>query len=40
MTAEIKFLRRMAKYTWQDYKTNEDIVSEIKIEPFLKAIQN
>jgi hypothetical protein len=25
-SAEIIFMRRMAKYTWQDYKTNEDIL--------------
>jgi hypothetical protein len=24
-SAEIKFVRRTPKYTWQDYKTNEDI---------------
>jgi hypothetical protein len=35
----MKFVRRMAQYTWQDYKTNEDIVSEIKINPVLKTIQ-
>jgi hypothetical protein len=27
MSAEIKVMRRMAKYTWKDYKTNEDILS-------------
>jgi hypothetical protein len=26
----------MAKYTWQDYKTNEDILSELKIKPSCK----
>jgi len=30
----------MAKHTWQDYKTNEDILSEIKINPVKKKIQN
>jgi hypothetical protein len=29
----MKFLRRMAKYKWQVYKTNEDILSELKINP-------
>jgi hypothetical protein len=29
----MKFMRRTAKYTWQDYKTNEDILSELKIKP-------
>jgi hypothetical protein len=28
------------KYTWQDYKTNEDILSEFKINPTVKKIQN
>jgi len=31
---------RMAKYTWQDYKTNEDILSELKNNPGLNKIQN
>jgi hypothetical protein len=26
----------MTKYTWQDYKTNEDILSELKIKPSCK----
>jgi hypothetical protein len=26
----------MAKYTWQDYKINEDILSEHKIKPAVK----
>jgi hypothetical protein len=30
----------MGKYTSQDYKTNEDILSEFKINPILKKIQN
>jgi len=33
-------MRRMAKYTWQDYKTNEDSLSELKINPVVKKIQN
>jgi hypothetical protein len=36
----IKFMRRTAKYTWYDYKTNEDMLSEIKINPIVKIIQN
>jgi len=31
---------RTAKYTWQDYKTNEDISSELKINLVVKKIQN
>jgi len=38
MSVEIKFMRRTAKYTWQDYKTNEDILSELKINPVVKKI--
>jgi len=30
------FMRRMAKYAHQDYKTNEDIISELKINPVVK----
>jgi len=26
--------------TWQDYKTNEDILSELEINPVVKKIQN
>jgi hypothetical protein len=37
--AEIKFMI-MAKYTWKDYKTNVDILSELKMNPVLKKIQN
>jgi len=33
-------MRRMAKYAWHDYKTNEDILSEPKINPGIKKIQN
>jgi len=31
MSAEMKFMRTMAKHTWQDHETNEDILSELKI---------
>jgi hypothetical protein len=31
---------RTAKCTWQDYKTNEDNLSELKINPTVKTIQN
>jgi len=36
----MKCVRRMAKHTWQDYKTNEDILSELKISPVVEKIQN
>jgi len=39
MSAEMKFMR-MAKYTWPGYKTSEDILSELKINPVLNKIQN
>jgi len=32
-------IRRTAKCTWQDYKTNEDTLSELKINPVVKKIQ-
>jgi hypothetical protein len=38
MSAEMKFMRRTVKYTRQDYKTNEDNLSELKINPVLKKI--
>ena len=36
----MKFMGRMAQYTWQDYKTNDDILPELKIERAVKEIQN
>jgi hypothetical protein len=39
-SGETKFMRRKAKYTWPDYKTNDDILSELKINPVVKNIQN
>jgi hypothetical protein len=39
-SAEIKFVRRTAKCTWQDYKPNEDILSELEIKPVVKQTQN
>jgi hypothetical protein len=36
----MKFVRKTAKFTWQDYKRNEDISSEIKIKPVVKKIRN
>jgi hypothetical protein len=35
----MKFTSRITKYTWQDHKTNEDILSELKINPLVKKIQ-
>jgi hypothetical protein len=36
----MEFMRRMVKHTWQDYSKNEDILSEFKINPVVKKIQN
>jgi hypothetical protein len=36
----MKFMRRMAKYSWQDYKTNEDILSVLKFNPVVNKIRN
>jgi len=33
-------MRRKANYTWQDYKTNKDNLSELKINPAVKTAQN
>jgi hypothetical protein len=30
MSTEMKFMRRKAKYRWEDYKTNENTLSEFK----------
>ena len=35
-----EFMRRRAIYTWQDYRTNGDILSEFKINPVAKKIRN
>jgi hypothetical protein len=35
----MKFMRRTAKYTLQDYKTNEVILSELKVNPLVNKIQ-
>ena len=40
MSAAIKFMSRTAKYTWQDYETFEDILSELKINPVAKKIRS
>jgi len=29
-------MKKTAKHTWQDYKTNEDMSSELKINPVVK----
>jgi hypothetical protein len=39
-SVEMKFVSTAAKYTWQGYKTNEDILSQLKINPVVRKIQN
>jgi hypothetical protein len=39
-SGKTKFMRRRTKYTWQYYETNEDILSEFKINPAVKKIKN
>ena len=36
----MKFVKIKAKYTLQDYRTNEAMLSEHKINPVVKKIQN
>jgi hypothetical protein len=38
--AEMKFMRKTAKYTWQDHKTNQEIMKELKTNPVLEQINN
>jgi hypothetical protein len=38
-SVEMKFMGRSAKYRWQDYKNNEDILPELKINPFVKIFK-
>ena len=37
---EITFTRRTAKYNREDYKTDENVLSELKFNPAVKKIQN
>ena len=39
-TTEMKFMRGTAQYIWRGYKTSEDILSELKINPVVNKIQN
>ena len=39
-SAEMKLMRRITKYTRQDYKTSEGILSKLKANPTVKKIQN
>jgi hypothetical protein len=37
-TAEMRFMRKTAKYTWKDHKTNEEIINELKVTSVLDKI--
>jgi hypothetical protein len=37
--AEMKYLRRTARYTWTDHKTSTEIAKELNITPVLDKIQ-
>jgi hypothetical protein len=39
-TAEMKYMRRTAAYTWTDHKTNTEIAKELNITPVLDKIQD
>jgi competence transcription factor ComK len=39
-SGETKLMRRRTNYKWQDYKTNEDILSEFRFNAVVKRIQN
>jgi hypothetical protein len=39
-SAEMQFMGIMAKHTQKDNKANKDILSELKINPVIKKIQN
>ena len=36
--AEVKYMRRIAGYTWTNYKTNGQITKELKITPILDKL--
>jgi hypothetical protein len=37
---DMKFMRKTAKYTWQDHKQNRDITEELTIQPVMEKINN
>jgi hypothetical protein len=38
-TAEMKYMRRTAGYTWTDYKMNTQIAKELKVTPVEKLLE-
>jgi len=37
-SVEMKFVGRITKWSWLDYKTNEDFLLELKVDPVVKKI--
>jgi hypothetical protein len=35
IAAEIRFMRKAEKYTWSDHKTNEEILTDLKVTSIL-----
>jgi hypothetical protein len=35
---EMRFMRKTAKYTWRDHKTNEEVLNELKVMSVLDKI--
>jgi Tfp pilus assembly protein PilZ len=38
--AEMRFMRKTAKYTWRDHKINEEILNELKVTSILDKISS
>jgi len=38
--AEMKHMRKTARYTWTDYKTNREMAKELNITPVLNKIRD
>jgi len=36
--AELEYMRRIARYTWTNYKTNAQIANELKVTPILDKL--
>jgi hypothetical protein len=40
ISAEMKFMRRTARYIWSDFKQNTEILEELKVTPIQDKISN
>ena len=38
--AEMRYMRKTAGYTWSDYKSNTEVIKELKITPVLEKLEN